>query len=74
MAVITERLCVPGREKQVLALVRQLQKQAQRAPGFLSTVAYRDLESPTRLVVISCVRVAHDTGWGQSLVPDATGR
>ena len=57
VAVITERACVPGREKIVLELLKKLQAQAQRAPGFQSTIAYRDLEQPQRLVVISCVTV-----------------
>jgi hypothetical protein len=53
LAVITERAVIPGRERLVLNLLKQLQVQAAKAPGFLSTVAYRDLEAPTRLVVIS---------------------
>ena len=53
VAVITERAVVPGRERMVLNLLRKLQTQASAAPGFVSSIAYRDLESPQKLVVIS---------------------
>ena len=53
VAVITERAVVPGRERVVLNLLRKLQNQASAAPGFVNSIAYRDLESPQKLVVIS---------------------
>jgi heme-degrading monooxygenase HmoA len=53
VAVITERAIVPGRERLVLNTLKKLQSQAASAPGFISSVAYRDLTDASKLVVIS---------------------
>lgn len=51
--VVIERRVLPGRERQVLELLRQLRIRCLDEPGYISGETLRDSEDPHNLVVIS---------------------
>lgn len=51
--VVIERRVLPGRERQVLELLRQLRIRCLDEPGYISGETLRDSEDPHNIVVIS---------------------
>lgn len=51
--VTSERLVLPGREKDVLAILRDLSGAAKATPGFVAARSFVDADNSSRVVVVS---------------------